>query len=319
MFSHSLITKSKPIRQNPINTMRTQLTKSAGALLIAGLLTLPTLVQAQPTAHYAPGTEGIKAASLPPPGIYLRDYNEFYYADQINDSHGNKIGAANVKAFVYAQVPRVLWISDLKPLGGYLGVDALLPLEYTYIKGMGQTFGIGDFFFEGTWSWHQKQWDASLGVGEWAPTGDSSGNPPGVPSTKAGLGYWTEMLTAGATWYPDEGKRWALSALNRYEFNQKKDGTDITPGQAYTVEGGLSYAVMKTVDVGAIGYYQQQVTEDSGTGAFPNRDRVAGVGPEISAFFPSAMLGVSLRYAYEFMAEDRLQGHTVTLTLTKRF
>ncbi len=31
------------------------------------------------------------------------------------------------------------------------------------------------------------------------------------------------------------------------------------------------------------------------------------------------MLGVSLRYAYEFMAENRLQGHTFTLTLTKKF
>jgi hypothetical protein len=31
------------------------------------------------------------------------------------------------------------------------------------------------------------------------------------------------------------------------------------------------------------------------------------------------MLFVSARYAYEFMAEDRAQGHTLALTLTKRF
>jgi len=31
------------------------------------------------------------------------------------------------------------------------------------------------------------------------------------------------------------------------------------------------------------------------------------------------MLGVSLRYAYEFMAESRLQGHMIALTLTKKF
>lgn len=49
--------------------MRTQLIKSLGSLLIAGLLTLPVFVQAQPTAHYAPGLEGIKAATLPPPGL----------------------------------------------------------------------------------------------------------------------------------------------------------------------------------------------------------------------------------------------------------
>jgi hypothetical protein len=293
--------------------MRTQLTKFIGGLLLAGLLALPELVQAQPTAHYAPGLEGIKAATLPPPGVYLRDYNQFYYADQVNDSQGNKL--ADQKAFVYVNAPRLIWITDTEVLGGYLGLDALVPLKYTYLKGVDQTFGIGDVFGEGTWSSHLKQWDFSLGAGVWAPTGD----PASEFATYAGNGYWGEMLTAGATWYPDQEKKWALSVLNRYEFNQKQSHTDITPGQVYTVEGGLSYGVTKTVDVGAIGYYQQKVTEDSGSLASSARDRVAGIGPEISMFFPSATFGVSLRYAYEFMAESRLQGQTVTLTLTKRF
>lgn len=301
--------------------MKTRMNKSLSSLLIAGLLSLPVLVQAQPTAHYAPGLEGIKAATLPPPGFYLRDYNWFYGANQINDASGHKIGEADARAYVYANVPRLLWITDAKLLGGYLGVDALVPFKYTELKANtqngpfhDQTFGIGDLFVEGTWSWHLKQWDLALGVGVWVPTGNFSKDNP----TWAGSGYWGEMLTAGATWYPDEAKRWALSVLNRYEFNQEQKDTDITPGQAYTVEGGLSYGVSKTVDVGAIGYYQQQVTSDTDASAV-DRDRVAGVGPEISAFFPKQMLGLSFRYAYEFMAESRLQGHTLTLTLTKRF
>jgi hypothetical protein len=293
--------------------MKNQQTKFIGGLLLAGLLAVPNLVQAQPTAHYAPGLEGIKAASLPPPGVYVRDYNWFYYANQANDPQGNK--AASTEVFVYANVPRLVWITEAKPLGGYLGVDALVPLKYTYLQGAGHDFGVGDAFLEGTWSWHLKQWDMSLGVGVWAPTGDFSMTKPSL----AGSGYWGEMLTAGATWYPDEAKKWAFSVLNRYEFNQEQDETHITPGQAYTVEGGLSYGVSKTVDVGAIAYYQQQVTGDAGGLAALHRQngRVAGVGPEINAFFPSITLGVSLRYAYEFMAESRLQGHTITLTLTK--
>jgi hypothetical protein len=126
------------------------------------------------------------------------------------------------------------------------------------------------------------------------------------------------MLTAGATWYPDEGKKWAISALNRYEFNQEQEDTDIRPGQAYTIEGGISYAVTKTIDVGAIGYFQIQTTGDKNS-ATSGHDRVAAIGPEVNMFFPDIMLGISLRYAYEFMAESRLQGNTVTLTLTKKF
>jgi hypothetical protein len=294
--------------------MRIQLAKPIGALLTVGLFTLPNCLQAQPTAHYPPGLEGLKGASLPPPGVYLRDYNWFYYADHVNNAQGNKL--ADQQAFIYAQAPRMLWITDVQLLGGFLGVDALMPFMYKDIKGVGSDFSAGDLFFEGTWSWHPKQWDLAVGAGAWAPTGNYSMGDP----THAGEGYWTEMLTAGATWYPDEAKKWSVSVLNRYEFNQEQEDTDVTRGQAYTVEGGIGYAVTKTIDIGAIGYYQQKVTGDTGPEQNQTpRNRVAAVGPEISAFFPDITLGISLRYAYEFMAENRLQGNTFTLTITKRF
>src|ERR1039458_857472 len=298
--------------------MRIQLTKPIGALLTAGLFALPNCLEAQPTAHYPPGLEGLQAATLPPPGVYLRDYNWFYYADHVNDAQGNKI--ADQQAFIYAQAPRVIWITDAKVLDGYLGVDALMPFMYKDLKGIDSAFSAGDLFFEGTWSGHWKQLDVGLGAGVWAPTGKYSASNP----IYAGQGYWGEMLTFGATWYPDEAKRWSISALNRYEFNQEQQDTDITPGQAYTVEGGIGYAVTKTetemIDFGAIGYYQQKVTGDSGPVQFQTpRDRVAAIGPEINAFFPKIMLGISLLYAYEFLADNRLQGNTFTLTVTKRF
>ena len=34
---------------------------------MVALVSLPLLLQAQPTAHYVPGVEGLKGASLPPP------------------------------------------------------------------------------------------------------------------------------------------------------------------------------------------------------------------------------------------------------------
>ena len=302
--------------------MRTQLTKPVGGLLIAGLFALPNCLQAQPTAHYPPGLEGLKAASLPPPGVWVRDYNWFYYADHINNAQGDR--AVDQSAFIYAQAPRLLWITDTKILGGYLGVDALIPFMYKDLKDVDQDFSAGDLFFEGTWSRHWKQWDVGLGAGAWAPTGEFStltgpGGRQVANPIHAGEGYWGEMLTAGATWYADEAKKWSVSALNRYEINQEQDDTGLTRGQAYTVEGGIGYAVAPGIDFGAVGYYQQLVTGDSGDGVPSGHNRVAAIGPEINAFFPKIMLGVSLRYEYEFMAENRFQGNTFTLTLTKKF
>ena len=289
-------------------------------LLAASLVTLPGILQAQPSAEYVPGAEGLNCASLPPPGIYFKDYNYFYWADQLNTPSGNKYGPADLDTFTYANLPRVIWITDTKFLGGYVGVDALLPLVYQktslntpYGPYSGSTFGIGDLFAEGTLSWHIKQFDFAVGSGVWAPTGDSGPN-----TTRAGKGFWTFMQTAGATWYVDEDKTWSVSALNRYEFCTEQRDTDLIPGQTYTLEWGVGKTVAKVVTLGAVGYYQQQVNPNEGS-PYSSRSRVAAVGPEVNLAFPKQMFFVSLRYNYEFMAENRAQGNAITMTLTKRF
>jgi hypothetical protein len=305
----------------------------ARLLLLLGFVMLAASLQAQPTAHYVPGVEGIKAASLPPPGWYLRDYNVGYYSDRYNDGSGDKVDPLNLKASTYANVPRLIWISETKLFGGNIGADALLPLIYQsssfnvlppYITPGGKvvrkydhsSFGIGDLFAESTLSWHLQQFDFSSAVGVWMPTGNS-GKPP---TTDAGQGYWTTMLTAGATWYMDTNKTWAVSALCRYEMNTEQVHTDVTTGNAFTLEWGVSKTLAKIYDVGIVGYYQQKVTGDSGSATYRKpHDRVAAIGPEFSVAFPKQMFFVSLRYLNEFMAENRAMGNTFTLTLTKRF
>ena len=328
------MSEAEPINPTePEDHPQTMKLKTTTLSLAAACLAAPVLCPAQPSAHYVPGVEGIKAASLPPPGVYLRDYNVVYYSDRLNDANGDKVSALDTKALIYANVPRLLWITDQQVLGGFLGVDALLPLQYTDLDikvNHGPTvindgtFGIGDFFVEGTWSKHIKQFDFSLAYGIWAPTGDSSSQPV---STRAGLGYWTHMFTAGVTWYPDADKKWAISALNRYEISMDKDDAqiapgvyaDVTPGQAYTLEYAASRTVCPNVEVGVVGYYQKKTTQDSAGGALQQRDMVAAIGPEVSAFCTKLGINTSLRYLYEFAAENGLQGHTIALTLTKRF
>jgi len=298
-----------------------EINRSSRLLLAASLLAVPVLLQAQPTAHYVPGVEGLKGASLPPPGWYARDYNVGYYSTRLNNEAGQENAPADLHASTYANVPRVIWITDTKFLGGFVGVDALLPFVYQSLDVNtpggpydGNTFGVGDVFAEGTLSWHIQHFDFSFGAGFWAPTGNSSA----PPTTDAGLGYWTPMLTAGVTWYIGQEKTWSVSALNRYEFNTEQRDTDITPGQAYTLEWGIGKTLAKVYDIGVVGYYQQQTTGGNVNGS-SGHDRVASVGPEIGVSFPKPMLTVSIRYLYEFMSKDRAQGQTFVLNLTKRF
>ncbi|HOW66735.1 MAG TPA: transporter [Candidatus Paceibacterota bacterium] len=286
-------------------------TTIAASALLAGA------VQAQPVAsHYPVGVEGIKGASLPPPGLYARDYNIFYTANDFPD------GPAHFDAFVYVNAPRLIWMSPWKILGATYGADVIVPFGYSDLKIEGQkfsTFGLGDIQVEPLLlSWNRDRYDIAFGYAVWAPTGDFDRNDPSCQ----GAGFWSHMLTLGGTLFFDAEKTWALSLLNRYEFNHENDDIDITPGQVYTLEWGLSKSLKKTIDVGVIGYYQQQTTDDSGSGAVYDRsvhDRVFGIGPEISLFCPKLGLFTALRYNYEFSAEQRPEGHRIALTFTYRF
>ncbi len=110
----------------------------------------------------------------------MRDYNVAYYSDRLNGPQGYKSGlASDARAFTYVNLPRLLWITDQKVLGGYIGFDALIPLQYADldVKNAGpatinhSTFGVGDLFAETTWSMHTKQFDFSLGCWRVGPDG----------------------------------------------------------------------------------------------------------------------------------------------------
>ena len=291
----------------------------AGLLAGASLLALPGLASAQEivAAHYPAGAEGIKGASLPPPGLYLRDYNFGYFADRFEN------GPPEFNISAYINAPRLIWMTDCKILGADYGMDLIVPFAYMDWKvgapgaiTKNSYFGLGDIELEPLLlAWHFKQFDLAAGYAAWAPTGDYSPSRPDLISK----GFWSHMLTLGGTWYLDEEKTWALSLLNRYEFCQDQEKTHLDPGQVYTLEWGFSKSLTKTLDVGLIGYWQQQTTKDGGPTASNLRDRKVGVGVEVSAFCPAAGMFTSLRYAYEFAAVDRPEGQLIALTLTKRF
>jgi hypothetical protein len=295
------------------------MTKTTFVLVGAGLFALATQLQAQNLpvgSHYPIGSEGLKAADMPPPGFYLRDYNYFYYADTVDGL------PANLNTFVYCQGLKAVWISDWKILGANYGADLLVPFVYKNIWGDPGTagqFNLGDVYASPLiLAWHIQQFDFVASYGIWAPSGNFDASMPLRKLSSPGNGYWSHMFTLGGVWYPDEKKTWALSLLNRYEISTEQDQTQITPGNVYSLEWGLSKTVAHDVDLGLVGYYQQQTTQDSGMGAATAFSHVVGIGPEISVFWEKIGLISSLRYGYEVNAKDRPQGHTIVLTLTKR-
>ncbi|SFL22339.1 Uncharacterized conserved protein [Desulfomicrobium norvegicum] len=275
------------------------------------------------SGHYVSGVEGIKAATLPPEGIYWRMYNVLYTADDLRDKNGKEIDV-DFDVNVYALVNRLVYSSGIELLGANLVADICVPLVYTDIsmKAGGMTlfddneFGLGDILIEpAILAWHGPRYDAALGVGVYLPTGDFDADEPASP----GKGFWTGMLTAGATFYFDEAKTWSISALSRYEIHSEQEDTDVTYGNDFHFEWGLGKTLAKTWDVGLAGYCRWQLTDDSGPGTTNDREEAYAIGPEVSVFVPEWGLGVSMRSLWEFENKVNSQGNVTTLMIMKAF
>lgn len=116
-------------------------------LIVAGVVAGASSIQAQPivAGHYPAGAEGIKGSSLPPPGVYFRDYNFFYFADEFKD------GPPNFDIFAYINAPRVIWMTGLEIFGANYGMDVIVPFayqEWSVGPSSDSDFGLGDIQIE---------------------------------------------------------------------------------------------------------------------------------------------------------------------------
>jgi len=275
------------------------------------------------TGHYTNGVEGIKAASLPPPGFYWKVYNAFYSANKLTDQNGDELDLG-LKVNVYAMVNRFVWISKIKILGADYAADILIPTIYTDFKlekiGLEDNdFGLGDIIIEPfILSWHKPQYDLAGGLSLVIPTGKYDITKPASP----GKNFWTGLFTLGGTYYFDKNRTWSASILARYEIHTEKKETAVKPGNDFQFEWGIGKTVAKIWDVGLTGYCHWQVTDDSGADVVWDKsvhDRVFGIGPEVSIFLPPKKLMFSLRSQMEFGAIDRSVGNITTLNMTKIF
>lgn len=291
------------------------------------------VVSAGETGHYPLGVEGLKAASLPPPGLYSKNYLLYYNANVFRDSQGENAGlGADIDALVFT--PRLIWMTGQKVLGADYGMDFLIPIIYQDVElrragpsGMKDNdFCYGDLCVEPIdLAWHGDQWDIGAAYALWMPTGkyDRFRSPTSNHLATLGKDFWTNMFTFGGTYYFDEEKTWHASALSRYEIHSRKDHTDVKPGQNIVLEWGVGKTLAKIWDVGVTGYAQWQLTDDKGSDVPDSiqslHDRVAAIGPEVSVFIPPIKSILSVRAAWEFSAVDRPEGTTVVLTFTKIF
>jgi hypothetical protein len=132
-----------------------------------------------------------------------------------------------------------------------------------------------------------------------------------------GIGHAAIDSGVGYTYFnPQTGRE--FSAVTGLTYNFKNTETDYQNGIDWHLDWGLSQFVSKQVHIGAVGYFYQQLTADSGAppilGDF--KSRVVGIGPQIGFIFPVGNMQGYLNFKgyKEFDAENRPEGWNAWVT-----
>jgi hypothetical protein len=307
-------------------------------LFVAGALLALALPQKAGAAEngagfYLLGSRGALAGVLPPPGLYFQNdvylYSGTTGANVAIPFNGRIV--ADVKANAIFELPTLLWSTPLQILGGNLGLSATIPAGGPAIDaGVSLTgprgnvisrdlhdsdFTVGDPVFAGTIGWHAGNFHWSTGVTVNVPIGDYH------PGALANIAFhrWGADVFAAGTWL-DPHLGIDLSGAVGVTFNGTNPVTDYTTGTEFHLELAASKILSNGFQFGAIGYYYQQVTGDSGSGArlgdFKGRTIALGGTAAYTFKLDGRDITTRVKVLREFDVENRLEGTAGFLTVS---
>jgi hypothetical protein len=302
------------------------------AAVVWGIVWTVSPMFAQQKGQWVPGGFGLNAGVTPDPGFTYANLALNYSASQTNDSDGNRrpniAGAYSfwVDENIFYYVPK------LKILGGYYAPfvsvnvangSLVASLVGTNLGGNGGSDGLADTFVEPVnLGWHLKRADFNAGYAFMAPTGRFTSGA----SDNVGSGYWGQHITSGTTFYITKNKGTSANLFTDWEIHGKKSGTNLTPGQAFTMEWGLGQALplkkdlSRLLQLGLIGYDQWQVSNNGGTislGPIPVPASripyysVHAIGFQSNFVLPAKGLVFFFKYEDEYKAKARPEGRTI--------
>ena len=175
-------------------------------------------------------------------------------------------------------------------------------------------------------NWHLKRADLQLAEGLMFPTGRYT---PGA-TNNVGTGYFGNHLLDGITLYLTKNKGTSANLFTDWEVHGGRpgtNGTNKTPGQAFTMEWGLGQVLpikknfSQLLQLGLIGYDQWQVTANGGTVpigstniTIPARTlpyySVHAIGGQATYILPMKNLSFYFKGEHEYTAYSSFVGNT---------
>ena len=309
------------------------LQSGTAALVLSLVVSNPAHADEGGLSFWLPGLFGSFAAAPGQPGLAVATFyyhalasasggKEFFRGDKIVagvQGRGDLVGVGPTYTFATPVFGGQAAVSLLGVGGRSWGlVDATLtgPRGNTVSGERSQSLtSIGDLFPQATLKWNQGVNNYMVyGTGD-IPVGDYE------KTRLANLGLGHGAIDGGVGYtYLNPANKLEFSAVVGMTYNFENPHTQYQNGLDFHLDTGASYFLTQQLNVGAVGYFFQQVTGDRGLGSTlgPFESRVVGVGPQLNYFFPvtDKIQGVANVKAYwEFAAQNRAEGWNVWLTL----
>lgn len=312
------------------------------AIVIAiGLASSHSVARAEEagSGHYLPGATSSFIDLMPDRDTSTFAYlNAFtYYHGSASASHQFEIGGqivANVKGTVYADTSFFLFQVPWELLGGqyaagisvpYVWLDVKASLRLTSPVGGSAVLrrdqaanGFGDVeFLPLMYGWKLGDLKLQTTFGVYAPTGSFQRGA----LANIGKNYWT-FEPGGAVSYLSSRYGFELTAFAGFDFNTENSATDYRTGDQFYLDGTIAQHLPLFggfVGAGANGFFYQQITGDSGSGARLGgfEGMTSGIGPELSYAYQigDADLAGEAKWLPEIGTSNRLNGYTVWFKL----
>jgi hypothetical protein len=294
---------------------------------------VPAMADNGGLSFWLPGTFGSLAAA---PGVPGWAYSTIYLHVQQSAGGGKDFqqrGAivAGLTARADAVVQGLTYTFATPVLGGQAAITVLgapgnvnVGINATLTGPRGNTISgsdsdnrttFADVYYQGSLKWNQGVHNEMVYVTGNIPSGTYDSN------RLANLSFGFTAVDAGAGYtYLDPKTGHEFSVVGGLTYSFMNQDLQYQNGIDFHVDWGASQFISKSVQIGLAGYFFQQLTGDSGSGAKLGefKGRVAGIGPQIGFLFPvseSYNGYLNLKGYKDFAAENRPEGWTAWVTL----
>jgi hypothetical protein len=280
-------------------------------------------------SNYFPGAYGTVAVAIPPAeGWTYLNTSIFYAADAEQAVLQGRLNAG-LETTAFSNMSTGMYVFEKPVLGGQFAMGATLSLGYAELESLlvgppamsvdDSATGLGDgSLLPAAFYWNDGNWYFNLYGLIVVPTGEYDVDD----NVNVGRNYWSfDTVFAVTNLNMTTGRDFSLVA--GYMINTENNDTDYRTGNELHVDAMFNQFLSETFALGVHGYYYQQVTGDSGSGAILGdfKGESSGIGPSFS-WIPKSGGGkfsVTGTWLHDLHATDRVEGDYAVVTLAWQF